>query len=297
MRGSLPFVSIIMPSYNQAEFIEESINSVLTQSYPFLELVIADGQSTDETVGIIERLHAQDSRIRWVSQADEGPADALNKALIRCRGTIIGWLNSDDLFAEKAVERAVDLFMSQPDYIMAYGHGHHIDLNGKDIGRYPTHKPDCGIDGFAKGCFICQPTVFFRRSMYVLLGPLDQSLATSFDYEYWLRAFRAFKGRIGFLDEVRAFSRLHEECITKTQRATVALEGIQLTYKYLGTAGPQWVTSYIEELKSNLEEEGRAEDFHGEAEAFLIRIKPYYPEQIIHSMQAQLKMIASTIPK
>jgi glycosyltransferase involved in cell wall biosynthesis len=237
-----------MPSFNQAEFIEASITSVLTQDYPRLELVVADGGSTDGTTAILKRIQAQDNRLRWVSEPDNGPANAINKALARTRGTLIGWLNSDDLYTPGAVGRAVTALTGPEQYALVYGHGAHINAQGDTLNRYPTLPPTTPYHRFANGCFICQPTLFFTRTVYNLLGPLDESIKTAFDFEYWLRAFKAFAGRIGFINDLQACSRLHDDCITSSMRYWVALEGLQVLHRHMGTAPGHWLLTYFTEL-------------------------------------------------
>jgi len=240
-----------MPSYNQAQFIDESIASVLSQSYTCIELIVADGGSTDGTQAALARWRNTDNRVRWVSEPDEGPADAINKALGRVRGTYIGWLNSDDLYTPGAVQRAVTKLSDANAYMMVYGNGEHVDEHGTFLDTYPTLAPNVGIERFADGCFICQPTVFFRRSMLVLLGQLDVSLQASFDFDLWLRAFEAFPHRIGFVDVVQAKSRLHDACITQKMRRTVSLEGASLLHKYFGQAPLHWMLTHFREAKQS----------------------------------------------
>lgn len=111
--------------------------------------------------------------------------------------------------------------------------------------------PPCGsnaVSQFAEGCFICQPTVFTRRTLWQLLGPLDGNLKAAFDFDYWLRAFVAFPDRIGFVDVVQAYSRLHAGCITVRMRRTVALEGMQVLARHLGSAPKEWLLTYVNEL-------------------------------------------------
>lgn len=244
----LPLTSIVMPSFNQAEFIEASITSVLDQSYSRLELIVADGGSTDGTLEVLQRIQTRDSRLRWVSEPDKGPANAINKALARTRGTLIGWLNSDDLYTPGAVARAVAALTGPEKPQLVYGHGMHIDGNGNELNRYPTLPPTTPYSRFANGCFICQPTLFFTRTAHHLLGPLDENIKTAFDFEYWLRAFKAFAGRIGFVDDVQACSRLHEDCITTNMRYWVALEGMQVLHRHMGTAPGHWLLTYFNEL-------------------------------------------------
>jgi len=241
-------LSIIMPSYNQASFIEGSVRSVLDQDWPNLEVVVADGASTDDTVAILQRLAAADSRLRWFSESDTGPASALNKALAQVRGTVVGWLNSDDLYTPGACRRSMEAFESQPDWLLVYGHGEHVDAAGHSLNRYPTLPPITPIEQFLQGCFICQPTMFFRRIVPLLLGTLDESLGCAFDFDYWLRAFKSFPGRIGFVDALQAQSRLHEHCITTRARRQVALEGLQVLHRHLGQAPGVWIETFAEEL-------------------------------------------------
>ena len=246
-----PMVSVVMPSLNQAQFIDEAIDSVLTQSYQYIELIVADGGSTDGTQQILAAWRARDTRLRWTSAPDSGPADAINNALKRVRGTLVGWLNSDDLYTAGAVARAAEVLTNDAMCLMVYGHGQHVDHAGRFLNQYPTLPPSAGLRSFAHGCFICQPTVFFRRSMVLLLGEFDTTLKTAFDFDYWLRAFGAFEERIRFLDAVRAKSRLHGACITSSMRRTVALEGARLVRHHLGTAPFNWLLDHFKEVKKS----------------------------------------------
>lgn len=248
---NLPLVSVVMPSFNQVRFIDESIASVLSQSYPRLELIVADGNSTDGTQATLARWRATDRRVHWTSESDSGPADAINKALGRVRGTYVGWLNSDDLYTAGAVQRAVDKLTHANGYMMVYGQAEHIDEQGSVLAAYPTLAPSVGMHRFTEGCFICQPTVFFRHSMLLLLGKLDASLKTSFDFDFWLRAFGAFPQRIGFVDAVQAKSRLHDACITQKMRRTVALEALSLLKKHLGQTPLHWLLTHFREARQS----------------------------------------------
>ena len=241
-------VSIVMPSLNQAKFIGRAIDSVLAQDYPNIELIVADGGSDDGTVEVLKARQAADARLRWSSQPDSGPAAAVNAALAQVRGTVVGWLNSDDVYASGALRRAVEALESNPNWLMVYGHGQHVDGEGKVFDDYPTLPPSTPIAKFAEGCFICQPTVFFRRSAWVLLGKLDEHLKTAFEFDYWLRAFHAFPQRIGFVDALQAQSRLHAGSITLRMRRAVILEGMQVLARHLGSAPKAWFLTYENEL-------------------------------------------------
>lgn len=242
-----PLVSIVMPSFNQDVFLDAAIDSVLNQNYPNLELIVADGASSDNSVALIKRRQQQDQRIRWFSRKDRGPAHAINDAMAMVRGTTIGWLNSDDLFSADAISYAVNALSAHPDWLMVYGHGQHVDANAQFLSDYPTLPPTSGAARFQQGCFICQPTLFMRRTARLLLGPLDETLRASFDFEYWLRAFAAFPDRIGFIERVQAYSRLHADCITMRLRRIIALEGMKVLARYQGYASPEWLLSYVKE--------------------------------------------------
>jgi len=257
-----PLISIVMPSYNQGGFIEAALDSILEQDWKHLEVIVQDGGSTDATLALLEAKSRADKRVRWKSAPDRGPADAINKALSRVRGTYVGWLNSDDCYAPGALSRVVRAFTQHPQWMMCYGEGEYIDSYGDTMGRYPT-LPDTsrrgvkylkaypvpGINAFQQGCFICQPCVFFKAVMPMLIGNLNTHLAASFDFDYWLRAFKAFEGRIGFLPDVQAYSRLHEETITHNQRSQVMLEGMQSLHHHLGCTSTTWVLSYLQEQR------------------------------------------------
>lgn len=244
-----PTVTVVMPSLNQAQHIEAAVQSVFQQDYENVSLLIIDGGSSDGTLHLLEKmLEEYGSKITWISEQDAGPACAINKGFNQARGDIIGWLNSDDMYAPGAIGRAVHEFESSQDYLMVYGGASHIDVNGDVIVSYPTLPPSVELDKFQDGCFICQPSVFFRKEFFHEIGYLDETLATAFDFEIWLRAFKKCQKRIGFVDVVQAFSRLHRNTITNQQRIKVAVEAVNILQKHLGEAKPHWIMTAMEEL-------------------------------------------------
>ncbi len=242
-----PSVSVMMPCRNAGPYLQAAVQSVLAQP-ECLELLAADGGSTDGSLEQLEAIAANDPRLRIISRSDTGPADALNKAFQAARGTLIGWLNADDLYAPGTLRRAVAELNAHPEWLMVYGEADHIDIDGDLLSAYPTHPPSAGINTFKDGCFICQPTVVFKRSMGVLLGPLNNELKTAFDFEYWLRAFNGFSKRIGYIPTIQAYSRLHTQTITSNQRATVMLEAMELIFNYCGHPPGHWLLNFAEEL-------------------------------------------------
>ncbi len=284
-----PLVSIVMPSLNQAAFIAAAVESVLSQSYQQLELIVADGSSTDGTQAWLAQRQTQDARLRWFSEPDSGPADALNKALRQAKGTLIGWLNSDDLYTPGAVQRAVQALQGRSECLMVYGQGQHIDASGAVLGLYPTLAPPTVPSQFAKGCFICQPTVFFRRTMWLLLGKFDEELKTAFDFDYWLRAFARFSDRIGFVDAVQAQSRLHPECITLRLRRTVILEGMQLLARHLGHAPKEWLLTYVNQLLALPPGQQGVDDLKAHVAQTLTVAKPWLRPADLQALELELE--------
>jgi glycosyltransferase involved in cell wall biosynthesis len=236
-----------MPCLNAGHHLHAAVESVLAQP-ECLELLVADGGSSDGSLQSLEVLAAHDRRVRLVSRADVGPADALNKAFQTARGTLIGWLNADDLYATGALARALDALEANPEWLLVYGEADHINADGDVLDAYPTKPPNAGVEAFNQGCFVCQPTVIYRRALGILLGPFSTDLETAFDFDYWLRAFTACPERIGYIPSIQAYSRLHPDTITAKQRDRVALESMQLLARTFGHAPSHWLLTLAEEL-------------------------------------------------
>jgi glycosyltransferase involved in cell wall biosynthesis len=239
--SELPLVSVITPSYNQGAFIRETIDSVLHQSYPNIEYIVMDGGSADETVQILE---GYGDRIIWVSEKDDGQADAVNKGLRLAKGEIIGWLNSDDTYTSDAVRKAVDFLTAHPKTHMVYGEGHYINKEGKITGRYDTEK--FSEDRLAETCIICQPTAFIRKSTMEQVGGLDARLQLCMDYELWIRIARV--GRISYIPEYLASSRMYEENKTNARRREVFREVCTTIKKHYGYLPANWAYGYADYL-------------------------------------------------
>ncbi len=233
-----PRVSIITPSLNQGRFIERTIRSVLDQSAEDIEYLVFDGGSRDETLDILKRY---ESRLRWVSEPDQGQADAVNKGLRRCRGEVIGWLNSDDIYYPNAVAAACEYFESCPDIDVIYGEANHIDEKDRIIDVYPAE--DWDPRRLAEVCFLCQPAVFFRRRVIERFGVLDERLHFCMDYEYWLRLAL---GGASFARsrQVVAGSRLYAETKTLGSRVKVHREINNMLRARLGRVPDRWLFNY-----------------------------------------------------
>jgi glycosyltransferase involved in cell wall biosynthesis len=201
---TLPTVSIITPSYNQAHFIEETIRSVLAQDYAGIEYIIVDGGSTDGSVDIIKKY--ADQLAWWISEKDQGHADALNKGFAHASGEIWAWLNSDDTYYPGAVSEAVVFLQAHPDVGMVYGDANLTDDTGRVIGKFAARQTD--YSRLLRGSVhIPQATTFFRAELWRQIGPLDLCLFYAFDYNLWVQLAKISK--LHYLPRLWATFRLH----------------------------------------------------------------------------------------
>jgi glycosyltransferase involved in cell wall biosynthesis len=171
-----PLVSIITIVYNREAYLEQAINSVLQQSYPNIEYIVIDGGSTDNSVSIIKKYA---SKIQyWVSEPDNGIADAFNKGLMKANGNIIGFINADDWYEPIAVEKAVE-YMNEVDIV--YG----------DLRLWKNNKVDFIVQGdhahLEDEMTLNHPTVFIRKLVYDQFGAFDKEFKCAMDYELMMR--------------------------------------------------------------------------------------------------------------
>jgi glycosyltransferase involved in cell wall biosynthesis len=187
---ALPLISVVTPSFNQGPFIERTIASVLGQDYPNLEYWVVDGGSSDETLAVLRRYEG-DPRFHWLSAPDRGQSDAVNKGWRRCRGELLGWLNSDDTYLPGALRRLAGCLAQHPTADVAYG----------DV-------------GLLRRSYINQPGALQRRGAVERFGPLSLVRHFALDYEFYLRV--ALEGQIVYLGELCATYRIHTSSKTVT---------------------------------------------------------------------------------
>jgi len=206
-----PKVTIITPSLNQGQFIEKTIQSVLSQEYPNLEYLIMDGGSSDNTLTI---LNSYSSHLKWVSEKDTGQADAINKGLHMASGDIIGYLNADDLFLPGTLTKVAKLFVQSPDIMWVTGKCRIIDEHDKEIRKLITMDKNILLRysnrlWLLMADYISQPATFWRASVLSELGYLDEKLHYAMDYDFWLRLYSNYPLKL--IPEYLAAFRVHTE--------------------------------------------------------------------------------------
>ncbi len=190
--SNLPGITIVTPSLNQGSFIEETIVSVLSQNYPKLEYIVADGGSTDDTLDVLKQYS---EKLQWYSKKDKGQTDAINNAMRMATGEIVAYLNADDILLPGSLFLVAEIFAQQKNIQWLTGRCRIINENGKDI------RPTIALyknlllyshsyRGLLVTNYISQPATFWRRSLLEACGLLDEDLHYVMDYEYWLRLWK-----------------------------------------------------------------------------------------------------------
>lgn len=197
-------ISIVTPSYNQGRYIEETIQSVLSQDYPQIEYLIFDGGSTDQTLDILRKYEHR--LAGWVSEKDQGQTDAINKGFAKANGEVLAWLNSDDTYEPGAISAVIDYLQQNPEVGMVYGDCNYINETGKVIGKFNAAQTSYRL--LRRGyTHIPQQTMFFRAELWKEVGPLDPSFYFAMDYDLWTRL--AARTAIRYVPQTWANFRLH----------------------------------------------------------------------------------------
>ena len=223
-----PRVSIVTPSYNQGQFIEETIRSVLLQGYPNLEYIIIDGGSTDGSVDIIRKYEKW--LAYWVSEPDKGQSDAINRGWRMATGEIVAYLNSDDVYCPHAIQTAVEFLVKNPQIAMVYGNAYYIDDQGVLLRYCKGGGPDFLFKMLCRELEIVQPTVFMRARAVHIVGMLDVNLHYAMDHDLWIKIGSRFQ--VGHIPVALAITRTHSSAKSTAQATRSADEAILVRERF-----------------------------------------------------------------
>ena len=204
-----PKISVITPSYNQAEFLERTILSVISQGYENLEFIIIDGGSTDGSVEIIKKY--EDKITFWVSESDGGQTEAINKGLKKATGEWLCWQNSDDIFYQGAFTDLASAVKRYPNVDLIIGDMMLIDKHDNPLRDIRYVKPTYH-SALAEGMILTNQSAFWKNTMHKEIGYLSETLHYGFDYEWFLRLLKHCKA--AHIDRILGGLRIYGE--TKT---------------------------------------------------------------------------------
>lgn len=238
-------VSIITPSYNQAPYLEQTIQSVLEQDYPRMEYIVIDGDSTDRSAEIIRKY--ADHLAYWISEKDSGQAEAINKGFGRANGEILGWLNSDDTYLPGTISAVVKCFEENPDALMVYGDMLAVDRNGQTLNVLKYRQ--LSLEDLLCFQIIGQPSVFFRRAALEKAGRLETTFHFMLDHHLWIRLGQ--QGRILHVSQVWSAARYHPQAKNRARAAEFGGEAFRVL---------EWAKSQpgLREALSRVERRARA---------------------------------------
>lgn len=212
---SWPKISIVTPSFNQGDYLEKTIRSILLQGYPNLEYIIIDGGSTDQSVDVIKKYEQWIDF--WVSEKDRGQSHAINKGLAKTTGELLGWLNSDDYYLPGALFKIATAYLEDTSVGAIYGQGHVVDETGAIIyipKLVPVTKES--LFGWCFGNDFMQPSCLFTRKAWQESGPIDESLNFALDVEFWIRISDRFTFKR--ITDVLSIALSHSQAKTTSMR-------------------------------------------------------------------------------
>lgn len=252
-------ISVVVPSYNQGRFIDETLRSLLDQGYPALEVIVMDGGSSDDTVA---RLRSWGDRISWVSERDEGQSDAIAKGFRRARHPWITWLNSDDVQTDNALWRIAETIGRRPEADVVVGRGHYMDADGGNPRPYPTFdaSADPKRELFEKG-YVAQPSVYFRKSSYEAVGGVNPGLRFCMDYDLWVR-FAVAGCRFAACDADISGNRWYETTKTAGQLLELLSEVAACQTRHYGRVSPYFVQAISDNLYAKFHSAHHGDKWH-----------------------------------
>jgi len=226
--GSPPRISIVTPSYNQGQYLAETIESILNQDYPNLELIIIDGGSTDDSVEVIKRYESH--LAYWVSEKDSGQSEAINKGLRRATGDLFNWINSDDILFPGALWRMAEAHARHPEAELLIGWGARSDAEGS-ITRVTVPPRRCSMSPLNWSFFIYQQAVFIATAAIKRVGGMREDLPLIMDTDLYYRLFRD-GCRYVRVNALIGMIREHEEAKGVAQRDLYDPETVEVLHEY-----------------------------------------------------------------
>lgn len=229
---TLPKISVITPSLNQAGYIKRTIRSVLDQNYPNLEYIVVDGGSTDST---IEILKTYGSRLTWISEKDSGQSDGINKGMSMATGDILAFLNSDDMYEPGVLTAVAARFMADPSIMWLTGRCRIIDEDDIEVRSIITAYKNLLLDHYRYTLLlianpISQPATFWKKEVVKEIGFFDPDESLVMDYDYWLRIGKRYQPAI--VDEKLAAFRVHPQSKTSRNRFLMIQRECAVSRKY-----------------------------------------------------------------
>lgn len=233
----LPRVTIVVPSFNQGRFIGATLQSIIDQRYPNLELIVVDGGSTDNTPSVIKQYEAH--LAWWVSEPDSGQTAAINKGFMRSTGEIMAWINSDDLVASGALHQVADYFVKHPETQAVYGDRILINEEGLEIGRWILPRHSSRVLQWDD--FVPQETLYWTRNAWDLIGGrLDETFSFVMDWDFLLR-LSAKRIDIHHLPVFLGLFRIHHQQKTSIQMSSIGQQEIRIIrHRELGFQPTRW---------------------------------------------------------
>lgn len=247
MGSSYPKITVVTPSYNQGQYLEQTIKSVIGQDYPNLEYIIMDGGSTDQSVSIIERYERY--LAYWVSEPDGGQSKAIAKAFDMATGDIVAWLNSDDIYLPGTLRKVSEIYNSNPSAEWWIGNTFMINPQNRVIKRWYARNTNLQKLLYS-GMTAAQPSTFWRRDKYLEYGGLNVDMQFCFDYDLNIRF--AQRTSPTCIDAFLSAFRFHPKSKTCTLTDVRRKEDQQVWHKYGRQNNCQWydfvVTAYYKLL-------------------------------------------------
>ncbi len=231
---SFPMVTVAVPCLNHGRFLEKALTSIFGQDIS-VEVMLADGGSTDNTPGVIEKWRNRLSW--WRSHPDAGQAAAINEAISRGSAPFVCWLNADDFYLEGGLAHLLDGLQRHPEAPVVYGRSWNTNEQGVPMRAYWTGP--FSEWHLSQRCFISQPATLIRRQVWESVGGLDEHLCLAMDYDLWWKIARRY-GPLYYLSDFVAANRVYGQTKTSSLRRSHWLEAMSVVKRYTGRVPLKW---------------------------------------------------------